>query len=450
MRITAKKPGINGEGIAFEEKKPVFIPGVIPGETADIRILEENERYARAKLIRILKPSASRRQPECPYCRECGGCALMHVRYEKQLEWKSELLKEALWKYGHVRDTMVRTIHASKQENGYRSALKMPVQSANGQAVCGMYQPGTNHFVPIDRCLMHDETLEAVRRTVLAILHEEHIPAYENRHGLRTLVMRRIDQKISIALITGQDRLPDTLIEKLRLLPEVVSIVQSVNTAKRPEYLFGSKSTVLYGEEMITVSFCGFQIALTPESFFQLNLEQAEALYQTAVSKIDPCNVLAEAYCGVGVMSILAKDKARKVYGIEEVPGAIRCAKQNAVLNRVPNLTFLCADAAKGLKDLLKETEVDTLLCDPPRSGMDEAMIDTILHSSIRKIVYVSCNPATLGKNIRDLKQEYDVRTVIPFDLFPNTPHAESVTVLTRRGTSDRIRPQKKRKKEHA
>ena len=450
MRITVKKPGINGEGIAFMEKKPVFVPGAIPGETAETRILEENERYARAKLIRIVTPSPSRREPACAYCRECGGCALLHVRYEKQLEWKSELLKEALWKYGHVRDTMVRPIHASKQETGYRSALKMPVQSVNRQCAAGMYQPGTNHFVAIDCCLMHDEKLEAVRRTVLAILHEEQIPAYENKHGLRNLVMRRIDQKISIALITGQDPLPDTLIQKLSLLPEVVSIVQSVNTTKRPEYLFGSKSTVLYGEEMITVSFCGSLIALTPESFFQLNLAQAEALYTTAVSKIDPCNVLAEAYCGVGVMSILARDKARKVYGIEEVPGAVRCAEKNVELNRVPNLSFLCADAAKGLQELLKKTDVDTLLCDPPRSGLDSAMIETILSSSIRKIVYVSCNPATLGKNIHDLKQEFDVRTVIPFDLFPNTPHVESVTVLTRRGTSDRIIKRKKRKKENA
>ena len=152
--------------------------------------------------------------------------------------------------------------------------------------------------------------------------------------------MRRIDHKITIALITGQDQLPDSLIQKLSLLPEVVSIVQSVNTAKRPDYLFGSKSNVLYGEEMITVSFCGAIVVLTPESFFQLNLAQAEELYKTAVSKIDPCNVLAEAYCGVGVMSILARDKARRVYGIEEVPGAIRCAEKNTELNRVPNLSF--------------------------------------------------------------------------------------------------------------
>lgn len=448
MELKIVKPGINGEGIALLQKKPVFIPGVIPGETALVRITDETERYAHGKCIRITSTSKDRRKPFCPWVKECGGCALAHVSYERQLAWKQELLQEALWKYGHVRESFIRPIRPSQEVLGYRSALKLPVQEVNGQAESGMYQPGTNHFTPIETCAVHDPKLEAVRRTVLAILHEEHFPAYQDGHGLRFLVMRRIDSSISIALITGKDQLSETLIQKLSLLPEVVSIVQSVNTAKKFTRLFGSQVKVLYGEPSITVTFASLTITLTPESFFQLNLAQAEALYQTAVSKIDPCNVLVEAYCGVGVMSLLARDRARKVYGIEEVPGAIACAKRNATLNRVPNTTFLCDDSARGLKKLLAERAVDTLLCDPPRAGLDQAMIDVILASSIKKIVYVSCNPATLGKNIAALKQDYEVRTVIPFDLFPNTPHVESVTVLTRRGTSDRT-IQKHCKKQH-
>ena len=448
MELKIVKPGINGEGIALLQKKPVFIPGVIPGETAAVRITDETERYAHGRCIRITQASRDRRNPVCPWVRECGGCALQHVSYPRQLAWKQELLQEALWKYGHVRASFVRPIHPSQQEFGYRSALKLPVQEVNGQAVTGMYQPGTNHFTPVESCAVHDPKLEAVRKTVLAILHEEHFPAYQDGHGLRYLVMRRIDSCISIALITGKDVLSETMVQKLSLLPEVVSIVQSVNTAKKITRLFGSRLKVLYGEPAVTVSFASLNVTLTPESFFQLNLAQAEALYRTAVSKIDPCNVLVEAYCGVGVMSLMARDLARKVYGIEEVPGAIECAKRNAAMNRVPNTTFLCDDAAGGLKKLLNEREVDTLLCDPPRAGLDQAMLDVILASSIKKIVYVSCNPATLGKNIAALKQAYEVRTVIPFDLFPNTPHVESVTVLTRRGTSDRTVRKRRRKQQ--
>ena len=447
MKLELIKMGINGEGIGYQNRKPVFAPGAFPGETAEVEITEEKETYLRAKVKRILQRTPARRPSPCPYSASCGGCPLIELDYSEQLKQKKTLLAEALWKYGHVRDTFVRDIHPSENEFGYRSALKLPVQNQDGIAVTGMYRTGTNHFTAVDTCLLHDPKLEALRRTVLAIMHEENIPAYENGHGLRYLIMRRIDPAVSIALITGKDTLPPSLIEKLGALPGVVSVVQSVNTAKNAAGFFGSASKVLYGEETVSVEFCGFRIRLSAESFFQLNLDQAAALYRTAVSKIDPCNVLAECYCGVGVMSIMAKDKARKVFGIESVPQAIENAVWNASENRVPNTTFLCADAAEGLKQLLNEHEVDCLLVDPPRSGMDDAMIDVIRHSSIAKIVYVSCSPSTLGKNIRDLKQDYEVRTVIPFDMFPNTPHVESVTVLTRRGTSDRKQPQRHVKK---
>ena len=446
MKLDIIKTGINGEGIAYLDRKPVFIPGTFPGETADVLITDEQERFLRGKSRKILKASPARRPSPCPYSASCGGCSLIEMNYEEQLVQKQALLAEALWKYGHVKDTFVRDIRPSSKEFGYRSALKLPVQDQNGLAVTGMYKTGTNHFTPIDRCPLHDPKLETLRQTVMAIMHEEHIPAYENGHGLRYLIMRRITPSVSIALITGKDTLPSSLIRKLSVLPEVVSVVQSVNTAKNAVNLFGSASKVLYGEATVPVEFCGFRIRLSAESFFQLNLKQAEAIYRTAVSKIDPCNVLAEAYCGVGVMSIMAKDKARKVYGFESVPQAIENANANAKENRVPNTTFICADAAEGLKQLLEERDVDCLLADPPRSGMDDAMIETILHSPIRKIIYVSCSPATLGKNIHALKQAYEVRTVIPFDMFPNTPHVESVTVLTRRGTSDRTAPKRLRK----
>ncbi len=451
MKLEIVKIGINGEGIGYQNRKPVFVPGVFPGECADVEITDEQETYLRARVKRVLKQSPARRPSPCPYSSSCGGCSLIELDYSEQLKLKTELLAEALWKYGHVRSTFIRDIRPSAEEFGYRSALKLPVQNSGGVAVTGMYKTGTNHFTAVGTCLLHDETLEALRKTVLAVMHEEHIPAYENGHGVRYLIMRRIDPAVSIALITGNDTLPASFISKLAVLPGVSSIVQSVNTAKNTAGFFGSASRVLYGDDTVTVPFCGFRIRLSAESFFQLNLSQAEELYKTAVSKIDPCNVLAECYCGVGVMSILAKDKARKVFGFEAVPQAIENAKQNALENRVPNTVFRCADAAEGLRDLLKERDVDCLLTDPPRSGMDDAMIETIRNSSIRKIVYVSCNPSTLGKNIRALKAEYEVRTVIPFDMFPNTPHVESVTVLTRRGTSDRTvsarRAGKKRRK---
>ena len=448
MKLEIRKTGINGEGIGYLNQKPVFIPGTFPGDIAEIELLEENERYAKGRKKQIISPASCRRDSACPA--PCGSCPLIEMKYHEQLNQKRLLLTEALWKYAHVREEFVRDIRPSSAVLYYRSSFKLPVKEVDGRLCTGMYKTGTNIFVPIEDCPVHDRKLEQLRKTVLAILREEHISAYDSGHGLRYLVMRRIEPVVTIALITGRDQLPETLIRKLSLLPEVESIVQSVNTERNTPQIFGSASAVLYGSETVTVPFHGFQIRLSPESFFQLNLSQAEALYQTAADKVDPCGVLAECYCGVGVMSLMVKDKARKVFGFEAVPQAIENANETAALNRVPNLTFRCADSAQGLKALSAEREVDILLADPPRSGMDDAMIDAILKSGVKKIIYVSCSPSTLAKNIRDLKQEFELRTVIPFDLFPNTPHVESVTVLTRRGTSDRTPSRRRRRNRSA
>ena len=201
----------------------------------------------------------------------------------------------------------------------------------------------------------------------------------------------------------------------------------------------------------MTVHLKDIDLQLSPDSFFQLNKPQAERLYELAIQKIDPCDSLVEAYCGVGAMSIMAADKAKSVIGIESVEAAVNNAEANALLNHVDDhVRFLCKDASEGMQYVLSRKNVDVLLADPPRSGMDEAMINTILSSSIRKIVYISCNPATLGKNIKDLKKEYDVRTVIPFDMFPGTPHIESITVLERRGMKmPRVEKKKRIRNKH-
>ncbi len=446
MKLDIVKTGINGEGIAYLNGKPVFLPGAFPDETVDVILKEEQERYARGKVRSILVPSRERVESSCLE-KDCDGCPFYFLSYPAQLKYKRQLLCEAVWKYGHVRESFVRDIRPSPEVTGYRSSLKLPVQDTETGIRSGMYRTGSNHFIPIDTCIAHDPRLEAIRRTVMAILREEHFPAFDGKHGLRTLIMRRISEQISIALITGNDTLSGSLIEKLSALPEVVSIVQSVNTEKHSPYPFGSRCRVLYGSAFLEAQFCGLSIRLSPESFFQVNLRQAEALYRMAVSKIDPCDVLYEAYCGIGVMSLLARDKAKKIYGAEAIEQAVQNAACNASANGVENCEFLVGDAAEVLRQLSAQTKVDTLLADPPRTGMDDAMIEAILSSSIRKIVYVSCSPATLGKNIGALKKDFTLQTILPFDMFPGTPHVESISVLTRNGTSDRQKKNRHRKR---
>lgn len=454
MKITFAKLGINGEGIGYtEEKKPVFCSGVYPGDTALVKIIEEHDHYAKAQLTKILDYSKERVRSACPHDRRCQACPLLRMDYKAQLKYKKQMLDEALWKYGRVSDKLIRDMHESPLTSGYRNQLKLPVREYGGVLKTGMYLQGTNHFVETDGCLMHDPELEKVRGEVMKLVNAYEIKAYDTRSmkGLRYLILRGIDHQFMVCFITGRDELSEGFINAVSAIDGMTTVSQSINTAKKANTFFGSKVKVLKGEEHMTVHLKDIDLQLSPDSFFQLNKPQAERLYELAIQKIDPCDSLVEAYCGVGAMSIMAADKAKSVIGIESVEAAVNNAEANALLNHVDDhVRFLCKDASEGMQYVLSRKNVDVLLADPPRSGMDEAMINTILSSSIRKIVYISCNPATLGKNIKDLKKEYDVRTVIPFDMFPGTPHIESITVLERRGMKmPRVEKKKRIRNKH-
>ena len=432
MKLNFVKMGINGEGIGYENRRPVFCDGVLPGETAIIDIEEDHDTYLKAKCRKRLKSSADRVRSACRYQSDCGGCPLLIMSYDAQLKAKRELLKEALYKYGNVREHFIRDIRGSQKTLGYRSACKLPVREVNGELYSGMYKPNSNHFIPVGRCLMHDEQLEASRRKIMKVLDKAGIKAYDaaSRKGLRYLVMRCAGGHIQCTLVSGKDTYSGELIAEIMKAGHLDSLFQSVNTSRRSPDIFGPKTRCLAGSKTIPLTIGGITLQLSPQAFFQLNIDQAEKMYETAVSKIDPCGVLVEAYCGIGAMSLMSHQKAERIVGIENVPDAIRDAKANAEANNIRNVEFICDDAAEGLLKTAMKTEIDTVLADPPRSGMDQAMISALLSVHPRKIIYVSCNPATLARNLKDLKRAYHVVTVIPFDLFPNTPHVESITVL--------------------
>ncbi len=435
MKLTIQKMGINGEGIAYIHKKPVFIDGALPKEVVDATITEEKENYAKAKLNRILQKSTDRVKPSCPLQKECGGCALMHLSSKSQSYYKRQLLVEALWKYAHVKENLVRHTHESKENFAYRSACKLPVQEVNDRLVTGMYKPNSNYFVEIDDCKAHTPAVERLRKEVLDVLNKHHLHAYDKKKetGIRYLVLRSIQNHGQLTLVTGKDNLEQSLIDDLASIEGLDTVAQSINTAKKGVSIFGPKTIVLSGEPYITIHIDDIELQLSNESFFQLNVEQAIALYRLAIDKIDPCHKLVEGYCGIGAMSLLANKKSQSIVGIESIPQAIENANKNALINHLDDhIRFVCDDAGQAYKKIASKSKVDTLLIDPPRTGIDDAFLETILKNPPEKIIYISCNPSTLGKNLKVLKQYYQVRTVIPFDLFPNTPHVESLTVLTK------------------
>lgn len=434
-QIQIVKLGINGEGIGYDHKYPVFVDGALPGEEVLVEITQKTPTYSKGVVKKRLTTSPFRRKPVCPYHAQCGGCGLQHLDYQQQSTLKKQLLEEALWKYGHVKKDLVRKMHDSDQELGYRNQCKLPFGESQGKLFNGFYQKGTNHFMPIETCLAHSEELETLRKQVLNILNSFQLKPYNHsqKSGLRYLVLRVIQGKGQLLLVTGKDILPEACLDSLMELDALQSIHQSKNTHKKILSPYDVPSQKLRGEDTITIQVSNLSIQLSPESFFQLNLPQAQRLYELAVAKIDSCHTLVEAYCGVGVMSLLAKEKADIIYGIESVPQAITNAKKNIALNGLKHpFRFRCEDAAVGLQQIAKTETVNTVLVDPPRSGLNDAFLHAIEQTLPKRIVYVSCNPATLAKNLKVLKHHYQVLTVIPFDLFPNTPHVETIVVLSR------------------
>ncbi len=433
MKLKFVKMGINGEGIAYIDQKPVFVEGVYPHEEAEVEITEKHDTYMKGQVKKITWWSKERVRTDYPYMIE-EGAPLFAMKYPNQLAHKKQLLEEALWKYAKVRSSFVRDMHGSEITLGYRSQCKLPVQESHGRIMTGMYVPGTNHWHPIKYSLIQDPDLERARKQILHFIDHSDLHAYNPKEekGLRYLVIRAIDGNIQTTLITGKDKVHKELIEDIMSIKGMSALFQSVNTDKKTIQIFGSEVHKLAGEDTQPVKLGEITLHLSPRSFFQLNVRAAQKMYEMAVSKIDECNTLVEAYCGVGAMSLMASHKAAHVYGIENVPEAIKNAQLNAQENGIENTDFLCMDAAEGLNKISSFEQVDCLLVDPPRSGMDEAMIQAIEKAAPKKIIYISCNPATLGRNLKDLKHSYHVVSVIPFDLFPHTPHVESITVLER------------------
>lgn len=438
MEIKFVKLGINGEGIGYLNHKPVFCMGVFPNETAEVEILDKKNGYYTAEVKKMIWRSKERVKTNYPYYIE-EGCPLFPMKYDAQLKYKRKLLIEALYKYAKVKEHFVREVKPSPLTLGYRNSCKLPVQESDHKLVSGMYVPRTNHFHPITHSLIQDPVLEEARVHVLKVLNQHHLHAYDERKktGVRYICMRIVDQNIQCTLVTGKDEINQDVLEDIMKTDHIQSLFQSINTDPKTASVFGSAPKLLAGEKTLSLRISDIELQLSPDAFFQMNTAQAVNLYQMAVNKIDKCETLVEAYCGIGTMSLLAHKKAKHIYGIENVPAAVENANANAEKNEIKNVSFQCGDASEEFLKIADEKQVDCLLADPPRSGMDDKMIQAILQVKPKRIVYVSCNPATLAKNLNDLKHQYHVVTIIPYDMFPHTPLVESITVLERDNYKD-------------
>ena len=425
--------GINGEGIGYDHGVPVFIPGALMHETVDVKITQEKEKYKTTKLIRVIRKSKDRVEPECRYCDSCRACTLMHLKYERQLNYKKQTLKQALKKYADI-DMPVSII---KNDNiyHYRNKFKLPFGMEKGKIVTGMYESERGRFVPIEDCIIHEEVLEKVRKQILEIMNKYKLKAYNERtrEGYRSLIMRTFNNKIALVFVVGDNTDLEPMLSDLTRIEEVSSIYYSVNTNKKYINALENDLVHVFGKNCLNARINDLKLVFTPKSFFQLNTRQAEVLYDEAVSLIDENDEeVLEAYCGVGVMSLMAARKAKHVTGVEIVPDAIDNAKKNARYNKIDNVDFVVGDSGSVMEEISKEKQLDCLIVDPPRTGLDEKMINSILNSNAKKLIYVSCNPSTLAKNLNVLKEYYNIESIRAIDVFSNTEHVESIVYLVR------------------
>lgn len=430
--------GIYGEGVGRLDGFTFFVEGVLPGEVAQVKISEVRKNFGRAVLIKLLKRSKDRTEPPCPVFGKCGGCQLMHLEYGAQLEAKRQRVVDALIRVGKYEKVEVLSCAPSALPLAYRNKIQLPVCHMLGKLELGLYARDTHDVVPIEKCYIHTEIGEAVFQKVRGILQQHQLTPDLITHVLIKSAVK--SQEALVVLITKEKKSP--LLKQLaeEILKEcgcVRGVCQNYNPTTTNKVL-SSDFSLLAGEMFITETICDLTFTVSPASFFQVNVFQAEHLYLTAIDSLalSGNERVLDAYCGVGTLSLILARTAKEVVGIEWVEEAVIDAKNNACVNGIANARFVCMDAEEGLKDV---GPIDVAVLNPPRKGCSLPFIEQILKLSPQKIAYISCDPATLARDLALLKANYSLQKVQPFDMFPQTAHVETLALLCNTGRGSKI-----------
>ena len=433
MKLEIKKLGINGEGIGYYHRKPVFVRGCFPDEVVDVQIEKDNSTYYTAKINKILKVSKYRCKRKCEN-EACVSCPLIEMDYEAQLLHKTDIFTESIEKYSDLENTKIYAIQKNPIED-YRNQLKLPFCLGKRGLSLGTYLNESNYTVPIRNCYVQNEKLNEVSEKILDVLNQHKVRLFQKgkAEGVRFMLLRGFGKEYQLTLVVSSHCIPDKVYEDVQKIEEVVSIYESVITDRQPKTFFKKDIKHIYGRKKIKCEMDDFTFFLSPSAFFQLNACQASYMYQLASSYVEEGETVLDAYCGIGSLTLYLSRKAEKVIGIESNYQAIADARKNAEYNRIRNVEFVAGDAARKLSEYARKLHFNTIVVDPPRSGLSDDMIAAILRSRPEKIVYVSCNPTTLAKNLSELKLQYEVVEITPFDMFSETPLVESVSYLERK-----------------
>ena len=430
-----------GQGVARVEGCAVFVPNAIAGEKYIIRIEKAAKTWAAGKIVEILEKSPHRLQRECPISASCGGCDFWHMDYCEETRLKAERVRTCLNRIGgEALEEM--PILAAPTVFAYRNKAQYPVSSQKGRVIAGFFKAGTHQVVENEKCLILPEETQQVRHIVIDYVNQFGITAYNETTGkglLRHIYVRRgqVSGQVLVCLAVNGRKLPkwEELAERLKAVPGSTTLVLSVNT-KKGNTVLGDEEIVLYGPGYIEDTLCGLVFRLSPRSFYQVNHHQAERLYEAAIAQaqITKKDLVLDLYCGVGTITLAMAKAAGRVIGVEVVEQAVEDAKENARRNGIDNAEFFCGDAGKAALSLEEQgIHPDVVVVDPPRKGLNADTIEALTRMAPKRIVYVSCDPATLARDVALLKERgYRLKNAQAADLFPRCSHVESIVTMLR------------------
>lgn len=432
--------GSGGEGIGRIEDFTIFIDYALPSEKVLAKIEVVKKNYAVGKLVKILRESSERVAPFCPIYFECGGCQLQHLNYSAQLEIKRQQVIDAVERIGKLDGVEVLPTLGMKNPLRYRNKMQFPVGQKKSEVIIGCYAKNSHKIIDTDSCMIQREGNDKILNALKKIANKFKMPPYdEDKHrGILRHVMGRVgfNGELMTVLVTAKKNLPDEkkIVRAIRAeLPEVSTIQQNIQTYKN-NVILGRETKILFGKETIKDKIGKLEFNISARSFFQVNTAQAEILYKTALNfaELHGREIVIDAYCGTGTISLFLARAAYKVYGIEIVSSAIKDAKKNARENKIRNAEFIVGDAVKIIPQLYAEKIfADVVVVDPPRAGCDKKVLKTFAAMNPAKIIYVSCNPATLARDLKILSElGYKTKKIQPVDMFPFSSHIESVAQI--------------------
>lgn len=439
--VTISDYGYEGEGIAKIDNFTVFVKGAMKGEKVKILIVKVNTSHAFGKILEIITPSNKRQEADCNTYKRCGGCNLRHIKYEETLNLKRNIVQNLIDKTLEEKVIAKETIGMEKPFF-YRNKAQYPVgYNKNGEIITGVYAARTHEIIELKSCAIQMPISQEIAKFVINFMKENGITAYNEETGkgaIRHIVVKvgLHTNEVMYVLVTNERKIlrEEKLVEELRKnFPEIKTIVKNINQ-KNTNVIMGSENEVLYGNGYIQDKLGDFVFNISPLSFYQINPIQTEKLYNLAIEKanLNKEDIVLDLYCGIGTIGTFASPYVKKVYGIEIVDQAIKDAKENAKLNKIENIEFYCGDVEEVLENVLNKENIvpNVVFVDPPRKGLDKHTIQNILNLKPERFIYISCNPATLMRDLKELEKDYAIQEIQPLDMFPFTNHVETIAVL--------------------